>query len=587
MNKTRITHSRLHKTWNVFIIILLVLLSTKCIKEEGIESKGNIEGVITSNGRSLHDVSVTLGSRGVKISDINGYYNFSDIDAKKYEIKISKGGYTPIIENIEIKGGISTIKNYEIFKINQPVIRTSRILDVLQTSVKVNGNIYSLGVGYPGTTEHGHCWSTHPEPLISDLKNNLGVVNTIGNYESELTSLESNTIYYVRAYIKYGDYVFYGDEVEFKTKSYPPEIINFTPTFGPVGTTVQINGNNFSTETSENIVRFGENIAEIVSSSKNILLVKVPYITSSQELSLSIERENVKSVSDQKFDIWFPWSKKGNQNIKSYNAASFVVNEFAYVVGANSSNMLKYNSVDNSWQNNLPLPENSGTKPFAFQSGSRVFMLLATKFWEYNFISNTWTERKKYPGTLQTDRRYNFNFSLEENLYLGNCYKSYDFWKYNMQEDFWERKSDFIGNFNSSNPVWGNYTFSIQNKGFLGVSQSAFALNTLWEYKPDEDKWITRTPIPNNAYNLNAAFVINDDAYVGLGRNFDWSDGYVSNKFWKYNITNDTWSSLQNSPMNMSVYTSFTIKNKGYILPMYTKFDNRISDLWEFDPLRN
>ena len=578
---------QIKRACNISIVILFTILSVKCVKDESIEGEGSIEGVVYSNNIRLNDVSITLGDRGIKTSDYKGYYKFSDIAAKKYEIKISKAGYSPTIEVVEIKTGESTIKDYEIFKINQPIIRTLRVFDISQANAKIKGNIYSLGVGYSGKSEYGYCWSTLPEPTINNFKNNLGEVNTTGEYESELTLLEDNTVYYIRAYVKYGSYVFYGNEIDFKTKSYPPKIIDFEPKFGSVGTHVEITGNNFSTIISENTVKFGEYTAEIESASKNVLLVKVPYIPFTQELTLSLTKEEVTIVNNQKFKVWFPWSKKRSQSIKSFNAATFVVNDYGYVIGSNTTSMLKYNSTNDSWQNNLSLPENSGTKPFAFQSGSRIFMLLATKFWEYNAIRNTWEERKKYPGSLQTDRRYNFNFSLGEKLYLGNCYKTYDFWEYKIQEDSWERKSDFIGNFDSSNPVWGNYTFSIHQKGFLGVSQSAFATNTLWEYSPNEDKWSTKMPIPNNAYNLNASFVINNEAYVGLGRNFEWSDGYVSNKFWKYNSTNDIWIRLQNSPINMSVYASFSVKNKGYILPMYTKFDNTIYNLWEFDPLNN
>lgn len=575
------------KTLHILTIILLGVTIFTCQKNDP-ESFGNIQGNITSNGFKVSGASIILGATDQTISDSEGQYSFEDIKAKTYEIKISKGGYVPIIENVVVLGKQNQVENFEIIKISDPVIFTGTVLDITQTSATLQASIDFLGTGYPGTIEHGHCWSTTPEPTINNnSKTELGVPNSTGEYQSKITGLEAKTQYYVRSYIKIGSAIFYGNQIDFKTKAYPPEITDFTPKFGPVGTLVEINGNHFSTTISENHVTFGSLTAEIESATEHQLIVKVPYVDSPQQLNISVTIEDMTDTSQDVFDIWFPWLQKNSQSSKTYNAAYFVMNNFGYVIGSNSSNMLKYNAENDSWMVDLNLPENSGKKPFAFTSGSRVFALLSNSFWEYNPLTNIWNKRNRFPGTLQTDRRYNFNFSIGDKLYIGNCYNTYEFWEYNTIQDSWQRKADFIGNFDTVNPVWGNYTFSIDQKGFLGVSQTAFAINTLWEYNPIQDSWVTKTPIPSNAYDLFASFIINNEAYVGLGRNFEWGDGYVSNKLWKYNISNDTWIKLQSSPINMSAYASFGIKNKGYILPAYTKFDNVLNDVWEFDPSKN
>ncbi|MFC2109876.1 IPT/TIG domain-containing protein [Bacteroidota bacterium] len=567
------------------LTILITIIIFSCQQDEQ-EITGSVFGVISSKGITVDGASIILDSTDQTTSDYKGRYSFENVIAKSYQIKISKGGYFPIKESLNIIGSENQIANFEIAKIRDPIIYTGGVSVLDQTTATANGFINFIE-GDLETTEYGHCWSIVPDPTINDFKTELGVINSIGEYQSNISQLEAKTVYYIRSYISISNHVFYGNQVKFKTKPLPPKITDFNPKFGPVGTRVEIRGNNFTTTISENLVKFGAFTAEIESASENLLIVKVPYVDKNQKSNISVTIEDITDVSQDLFDIWFPWTKLGGQNSKTFHSASFVKDNFGYVIGSNSSVMLKYNAENDSWENNLSLPENSGGKPFSFVSGSKVFVLLNSSFWEYNSLTNSWTKRNNFPGTLQTDRRYNFNFSITDKLYIGNCYKTYDFWEYNTQEDSWKRKEDFIGNFDTSNPVWGNYTFSVDQKGFLGVSQTAFATNTLWEYNQSEDTWITKTPIPSNAYSLYASFVINNEAYVGLGRNFKWGDGYVSNKLWKYNPNNNTWIKLQNSPINMSVYASFGINNKGYILPIYTQFDKITNDVWEFNPSKN
>lgn len=569
--------------FNARILIILVITFLACDEDEQ-ESTGNVQGIVSSEGIAVDGASIILESTNQTTSDFQGRYSLEDVEAKTYKIMVEKEGYVNINEDLTVLGGQTQTKNFDITKISEPVIYIGAVSDIFQTTATVKGNISFLGAGYSGTIQHGHCWSTNTEPTINDSKTELGTAKSTGEYESEITSLEAKTIYYVRSYIQIGTFVFYSDQVEFKTKPYPPEINDFNPKFGPVGTLVEISGNHFST-ISENFVKFGNFIAEIESVSENLLIVKVPYVDKSQKVNISVTTEDMTDISLNLFDIWFPWNKLNNQDSKTLNAASFVAHDNGYVIGANSSNMLKYNPENDLWENNLVLPENSGEKPFAFTSGSRIFIMLANGFWEYT--ADNWIQKSNFPGSLQTDRRYNFNFSIGTNLYIGNCYKTYEFWSYNILDDTWSRKADFTGNFNTSNPVWGNFTFSLNQKSFLGVSQTAFAINTLWEYNPEQDIWIPRSPIPSNAYDSYASFIIDNVAYLGLGRNFEWGDGYVSNTLWKYDLINDKWDKLQNSPTNMSVYASFAIKNKGYIMPFRTSFDRKIDEVWEFDPSRN
>ena len=80
-----------------------------------------------------------------------------------------------------------------------------------------NGNITDLGE--PDPTQHGHCWDTLPTPNIYDDKTELGAVAATGPFTSALIDLVPGVMYYVRAYVRTGDEVAYGNEVSFRAAS--------------------------------------------------------------------------------------------------------------------------------------------------------------------------------------------------------------------------------------------------------------------------------------------------------------------------------------------------------------------------------
>jgi hypothetical protein len=65
--------------------------------------------------------------------------------------------------------------------------------------------------------EHGHCWSTSPQPSINDFKTTLGERSEPGTFVSLLTELTPNTLYFIRAYITTAEAVTYGEQLSVQT----------------------------------------------------------------------------------------------------------------------------------------------------------------------------------------------------------------------------------------------------------------------------------------------------------------------------------------------------------------------------------
>jgi hypothetical protein len=103
-----------------------------------------------------------------------------------------------------------------------PVLTTAHISQVNETTAVSGGTIISDGGA--GITSRGVCWSTGKMPTIKDHKTMDG--SGTGSFTSLLTGLDSNILYYVRAYATNSVGTGYGDTVSFRRAL--PDSIEFT-----------------------------------------------------------------------------------------------------------------------------------------------------------------------------------------------------------------------------------------------------------------------------------------------------------------------------------------------------------------------
>jgi len=104
---------------------------------------------------------------------------------------------------------------------NAPTITTNPITNV-QTTTATSGGSISLNNTDPDVSQKGIVWGKTPNPT---LNNNDGYTQngqnpTSGNslsYISNMTGLELNTTYYVRAYLTNINSTYYGNQVVFTT----------------------------------------------------------------------------------------------------------------------------------------------------------------------------------------------------------------------------------------------------------------------------------------------------------------------------------------------------------------------------------
>ena len=95
-----------------------------------------------------------------------------------------------------------------------PAVTTTQVSGITASTAVCGGTVtYDGGGSVTGT---GVCWSTTPEPDLSDFF--TSEVTGSASFSSQLTNLAPTTTYYVRAYVKNSAWTVYGEEIAFTTK---------------------------------------------------------------------------------------------------------------------------------------------------------------------------------------------------------------------------------------------------------------------------------------------------------------------------------------------------------------------------------
>lgn len=126
-----------------------------------------------------------------------------------------------------------------------PEILTSDVTNIESTSAKCGGNV--TNDGGTSVTARGICWSTSPNPTISE--NHLASGTGTGSFTCNITGLSHSTTYYVRAYATNSAGTSYGEQKTFNTATavlptvITNDITNITMTSATCGGRVASAGN--------------------------------------------------------------------------------------------------------------------------------------------------------------------------------------------------------------------------------------------------------------------------------------------------------------------------------------------------------
>lgn len=133
----------------------------------------------------------------------------------------------------------------------RPTVSTTEAQNVSYTTATCGGNVTSDGS--LSVTSRGICYSTQPNPTISDLKVASG--SGTGAFTCNLTGLSDGTTYYARAYATNGKGTAYGEQISWTTKAYTLPTVSTAEVQNVSYTTATCGGNVTSDGGEDNPIR--------------------------------------------------------------------------------------------------------------------------------------------------------------------------------------------------------------------------------------------------------------------------------------------------------------------------------------------
>jgi uncharacterized protein (TIGR02145 family) len=218
-----------HGAFHVLFITVILITAISCIKDPTlpvVNTDPATEISITSaqlSGTVTGDGGAEITARGF----CWGTEPDPTMDDELVPAGIGKGNFSATLESLEPNThynvrafaensvGIAYGNNVEfVTNTAPPAVTTAAISGIAAVTATCGGNVTYDG-GAPITAK-GICWSTDPQPDITDPHTNEGPGS--GTFSSSLTNLNPAIVYYVRAYVSNQSWTVYGDQITFRTK---------------------------------------------------------------------------------------------------------------------------------------------------------------------------------------------------------------------------------------------------------------------------------------------------------------------------------------------------------------------------------
>lgn len=187
------------------------------------------------------------------------------------------------------------------------------------------------------------------------------------------------------------------------------------------------------------------------------------------------------------------WTQKGNfPGVGRYGAIAFVQNGYGYVgLGSAASttylqDIWMYNPTTDSWTVKNNFGGTARRYATTFNIGAKTYVGTGqgatghgNTFYEYNYVSDTWTQKAGYPAGVSTAVGFDINgkgYILTG--YNGTTYQQ-TMYEYNPIGDYWTQKANFGGGIRGV-----AIAASVNGLGYVCGGYGGGMHNDMWEYGP-------------------------------------------------------------------------------------------------------
>lgn len=378
-------------------------------------------------------------------------------------------------------------------------------------------------------------------------------INTTLTNVAHLINLNQNTQYYFRIKIKYKSNTFFSKVVTSKTESFRIVSAGYNNSNFSYhdDTTMLVTSlksiNNGLISSSE--VFLNEHQCQVVKNKGDSIFFLIPEILTPHKYILKVKNNGLTAIAKDSFDIQYPgiWSTLKppvlplNPNASTSGLMYFGTansNEKGYIIGGSFFN--------------------------GYDPSDAIESQISGYLYELDLKQQLWTKKplsnKKY---FENPICYYYNNSI----YVI---------------------SSFVETILTNTPWNSWYSSRIYQKKMKRLDLSTYT-------------WYDMDPLPFPTINNMVSFKINNEWYIGMGTDSSnlsrcCGNPLPSNKFWKYNPSNNQWTSIANFPgtMQRTPASAFSINDNGYVFCGYIPRDinssnetNFSTEFWKYNATSN
>jgi len=196
------------------VAVFTILLLQNCQKSDFLVITGVVRDSITNQPI---EGAYVFTQNGNARTDKDGTFTLNGLHSGKQYINVfSFGSYIQKSKSVIITDGQVNKIDFELGRVPQPEIQTGSVFDIKYNSAKINSAINVKTGAY--VYQYGHCWSSlTSEPNLSDYEGYTSQGSGGGSFTftSNLPNLQSEKLYYVRAYASTNEGIIYGNTVIF------------------------------------------------------------------------------------------------------------------------------------------------------------------------------------------------------------------------------------------------------------------------------------------------------------------------------------------------------------------------------------
>lgn len=277
------------------------------------------------------------------------------------------------------------------------------------------------------------------------------------------------------------------------------------------------------------------------------------------------------------FAVVGTWTQKASLPVKRTTHVGFTIKGKGYICGGvdqsgnDCKDLWQYDPVSNTWTQKADMPGQARRELSSFVVDTLAYVghgrnVTSTdiffSFNKYNAATNSWSAIADYPVQRYTST----GFSIDSLGYVGcgilpGVARYKDFYEYNPRTDQWRQRASL-----PSNALNRSYAAiaTVAHKAYLMGGFEGNQLADFYVFDPVANTWTQKSDYPGGQRNSACAFGLGNYVVVGIGR-----DGTMNSyhDFYYFDPSNSQWTQMKDYPAyNTAGVASFVIGNKAYIV---------------------